>query len=384
MSGDSASLDSAATSAGIASGAAGNSTNGVDGQQPPPEVVAAMKIQEKYVLERTKRLRDDGTNQYIDVGSSDKFKHFAADPWVETEPPVADIRDVVDDSRCKVLILGAGFVGLTVAARLTQAGIDVKDIRIADTAAGFGGTWYWNRYPGLMCDVESYVYMPLLEELNYMPKHKYAYATELRSYANLLANKYHLRDKALFQTSLRGVTWDDKDKEWVVQLRQERKGHEAVELQVRTSIFCIASGILHHPKLPSIPGLEKFSGHTFHTSRWDYTCTGGSPTEWDLEKLRDKRVGYIGTGATAMQAVPQLAKNAKELYVFQRTPSSVDERGQRPTDPEWWAVQTKEKGWQRRRNINFAAQFQHPSQRPELDMVGDGMMLHFTPQSRVN
>ena len=355
---------------------ANGATNGeVNGHALSAEAAAALRIQEKYAHERDKRLRAEGDRQFIDIGLSDKFKHFSLDLWAESEPPIADARDIVPESRCKVLILGTGFVGLTVAARLIQAGIRVEDMRMADTACGYGGTWYWNRYPGLMCDIESYIYMPLLEEMNYMPEHKYAYGTELRKYANLLADEYKLRDKTMFQTGMSSTSWDDNAKEWIVELRQERIGHEARDIQVRASMVCIAGGILHHPKLPSIPGLEKFKGHTFHTARWDYGYTGGSPSDWDLKKLCDKRVGFVGTGATAIQAVPQLAKNAKELFVFQRTPAAVDERNQRATDPEWWSKIAGGKGWQKERNRNFCAHLRDPAMRPQINMVGDGTYL---------
>ncbi len=114
----------------------------------------------------------------------------------------------------------------------------------------------------------------------------------------------------------------------------------------------MSSGPLNKPKLPGIPGVENFKGHTFHTSRWDYNYTGGDTTG-GLHKLHDKRVGIIGTGATAIQCIPHLGEHAQQLYVFQRTPSSVDERNNTPTNPEW--AQTLKPGWQAYRNRNFTA-----------------------------
>ena len=382
MSLDSAELGSRTSTAGIARGISASKINGhtptpanANGHAPSAEA-RALEVQAKYMREREKRIRPD--DKPIDVGSLDKFKQFAVDPWIDEGPPVVDIREVVPDRRCKVLILGTGFVGLTAAVRLLQSGIDVEEIRMVDTACNFGGTWYWNRYPGLMCDIESYIYMPLLEETGYMPKYKYSYDTELRDYANLIADQFKLRDKTVFQTAVRSATWDDVEKEWVVELRQDRRGHEAEAVQLRTEMFCIAGGIVHHPRIPNLAGLENFKGHSFHTARWDYRYTGGSPSDWNLMGLDDKRVGFVGTGATGIQAVTQLARNAKELYVFQRTPSAVDVREQQPTDPKWWSKYSSEKGWQRKRSENFCAHFVHPSNHPKVNLVDDGTSFAFT------
>lgn len=337
------------------------------------EAALAMQVQQKYHEERTKRLRPDGVSQYVDLSTSEKFKHFQEDPWIDPNVPSLGTPTLVDGSRCKFLVLGAGFGGLLFAVRLIQAGIDVDNIRIVDTAGGFGGTWYWNRYPGLMCDVESYIYMPLLEEMGYMPKHKYAYGPELRQYAESIADKWELREKTSFRTEVHSLTWDDDEKEWVVKMAQMGTNQETTDITVRSHIVISASGVLNSPKIAGLPGIEKFQGHSFHTSRWDYTYTGGSPTDPSLSNLRDKKVGIIGTGATAVQAVPHLAKWAKELYVFQRTPSSVDRRDNRPTDPEWWNREIKTKtGWQRLRIENFNAHLSNASPPPPTNMVSDG------------
>jgi cation diffusion facilitator CzcD-associated flavoprotein CzcO len=333
---------------------------------------AAMQTQQKYNEERTKRLRPDGVSQYADLRTSPKFKHYQDDPWVDPHTPNVGAPALVNGSRCKVLILGAGFGGLLFAVRLIQAGINVDDIRIVDSAGGFGGTWYWNRYPGLMCDVESYIYMPLLEEMGYMPKHKYAYGPELREYAEIIAEKWNLKGKTTFKLEVKNLAWDDNGKEWVVKLARKRTGSENPAITVRSNSVIFASGLLNNPHLPRLPGIEKFRGHSFHTSRWDYAYTGGSPTDPSLTKLRELRVGIIGTGATAVQAVPHLAKWAKELYVFQRTPSSVGRRDNRGTDAEWWTseVQSK-KGWQRERMENFNAHLSNVSPPPPINMVAD-------------
>jgi cyclohexanone monooxygenase len=129
----------------------------------------------------------------------------------------------------------------------------------------------------------------------------------------------------------------------------------------------MALGPASRPKLPGIPGIDEFEGHSFHTSRWDYGYTGGD-TNGGMTGLNDKRVAIIGTGATGIQCIPRVAKDAQHLYVFQRTPSSVDLRGNAPTDPEWW--KTLGPGWQRQRRDNFGAIV--AGQPFEEDLVNDG------------
>jgi cation diffusion facilitator CzcD-associated flavoprotein CzcO len=238
---------------------------------------------------------------------------------------------------------------------LIEAGFNAADIRLVDVAGGFGGTWYWNRYPGLMCDVESYIYMPLLEETGYMPKFKYAYGTELREHADRIAEKWGLTDKALFRTLCHDAVWDDAAKRWAVQFTESRGPTEPKrEIELKAQYLFVASGTLNAPQIPRLPGFDRFKGQHFHTSRWDYDITGGSQGDWTLENLKDKSVGIIGTGATAVQVIPQLAKWAKYLYVFQRTPSSVDVRGQCPTDPDEWNNKIAHtKGWQLARSESF-------------------------------
>ena len=240
------------------------------------------------------------------------------------------------------VIVGGGFGGLLAAARLQKVGI--TNIRIIEKAGDFGGTWYWNRYPGAQCDIESYVYLPLLEETGYIPKEKYSFAPEIFAHAQRIGKHFNLYERACFQTQIKEARWDDEERRWTV------KTDRGDVFKARFVIM--SSGPLNRPKLPAIPGIEKFKGHTFHTSRWDYDYTGGDTTG-GLHKLADKRVGIIGTGATAIQSVSHLGQHAKQLYVFQRTPSSVDERGNKPTDPEW--VKTLTPGWQAYRNNNFCA-----------------------------
>ncbi|GME21921.1 putative flavin-binding monooxygenase-like family protein [Neofusicoccum parvum] len=310
------------------------------------------KVLQKYEEERQKRVREDGQSQFIDLDKTDRFKYLGDDPWVDHDALNAQEPPLSDGSQCQFLIYGAGFGGLCYAVRLIEAGFCVEDICIVDTAGGFGGTWYWNRYPGLMCDVESYIYLPLLEETGFMPKHKYSYGPEIRGHAERIASKWNL--KALFRTQVKSQTWDESRKQWAVNMTEgQGPGQEARDLQVHSNFVVIAGGILNVPHIPKLAGLEDFKGQHFHSSRWDYKITGGSEHDQQLTELKGKRVGFIGTGATAVQAVPVLAKYAKELYVFQRTPSACDTRGQRETTPEDWKKIAYRPGWQRERRENF-------------------------------
>ena len=362
-------LDSTSVAAGIADGASSESTP--NGRQPESNASFAFEIQKKYAAERKKRIKTEGSAQYLELATSDRFSHMQDDPWVDLEPAIASVDSVVPDGRCKFLISGAGFGGLTFAVRLIEAGVDANDIRLLDTAGGFGGTWYWNRYPGLMCDIESYIYLPLLEKMDYMPKHKYSYGPELRRYTNLIADKWYIRNKTMFQTRLSNAKWREDTKEWLVDVVQVRTGHEKLVKQIHCQMLIVAAGLLNHPKIPRLPGLENFQGHMFHTSRWDFKYTGGSEENPSLENLRGKRVGILGTGATTIQVVPELAKWAKELYVFQRTPASVDERGQRLTDSSWWAETANKPGWQKQRNCNFISQIVDTYSKPPTNAVAD-------------
>jgi len=304
----------------------------------------------RYLAERDKRLREDGIDQYVEVKA--RFSHYIDDPWVDpefTRPPVND--------EVEFAVIGGGFGGLLMGARLREAGFE--SIRMVDAAGDFGGTWYWNRYPGAMCDVESYCYLPLLEELGYMPRHKYAFAPEILEHSRNIARHYRLYDDALLRTSITQMRWDEEASRWII---STDRGDE-----FKARYVAMANGPLSRPKLPGIPGIDDFEGYTFHTSRWDYRYTGGD-SSGGLTGLTDKRVGIIGTGATAVQCVPHLGEWAKELYVFQRTPSSVDVRNNCETDPKWAASLTP--GWQRRRMDNFNILVSGGDQ--DEDLVHDG------------
>lgn len=287
-------------------------------------------LREKYRLERKKRLRNDGIEQY----RSFTQLYSEDDPYTERLEREAHAETV------EVAIIGGGFGGLLTGAHLHGAGID--DFRIIEKAGDFGGTWYWNRYPGARCDVESYIYLPLLEETGYVPTEKYATAAEILGYCQLLGRSYGLYNKALFQTEVKGLDWIEAEQRW--RIATDRSD------TIMARFVVVAGGVLHKPKLPGIPGIESFEGHSFHTSRWDYAYTGGD-AEGGMIGLADKRVGLIGTGATAIQAIPPLARGAGHLYVLQRTPSGVGVRGNAETDREWFASLAP--GWQDERMANF-------------------------------
>jgi cyclohexanone monooxygenase len=307
-------------------------------------------LREKYRQERDKRLRDDGNEQFVEVKGD--FRHYVDDPYVEPGFTRAPLTDTVD-----VLVIGGGFGGLLAAARLREAG--AERIRIVEKGGDFGGTWYWNRYPGAQCDIESYIYLPLLEETGYVPKEKYSFAQEIRDHSRRIGEHFDLYKDACFQTEIRELTWLEDEKRWLVTTTRDDA--------MKARFVVMSNGPLNRPKLPGIPGIETFKGHSFHTSRWDYAYTGGD-SFGNLDKLADKRIAIIGTGATAIQCVPHLGKAAKQLYVFQRTPSSVDLRGNKPTDPAWAA--SLEPGWQKRRMENFNILVSGGSQ--DEDLVSDG------------
>jgi cyclohexanone monooxygenase len=295
--------------------------------------IDAEALRAKYRAERDKRLRPDGSDQYIEpVG---KFAHYLEDPYVAPVP-----REPLFDE-VTVAFIGGGFAGLVTGARLKQAGID--SVRIIEKGGDFGGTWYWNRYPGAQCDTAAFVYLPLLEETGHMPSEKYTHAPEILDHCRRIANHFDLYDDACLSTEVTGLEWDDDAKRWII---RTNRGDE-----MRARFVAMGTGPLHRPKLPGIPGIDTYEGHSFHTSRWDYDYTGGDPAGAPLDRLGDKRVGIIGTGATAVQCVPHLARACQELFVFQRTPSSIDVRNNHPIDPDWF--RTLEPGWQAKWLMNF-------------------------------
>lgn len=290
-------------------------------------------LRARYRAERDKRLRPDGNEQYLEP--TGRFAHLLDDPYT----PVVDRSPL--STEVEVLVIGAGFAGLVAGARLRQAG--VADVRLIDKGGDVGGVWYWNRYPGAMCDTAAMVYLPLLEETETVPTAKYVGAPEIHAHARRIATTFDLYDGALLSTGIETVEWSEARSRWIV--HTDRGDVLAVRHLV------MGTGPLHRPKLPGIPGIEDFGGHAFHTSRWDYGYTGGSPAGDPMERLADKRVGIIGTGATAVQCIPHLGASAGELFVFQRTPSSIDVRANEPIDPDWFANLAP--GWQKEWLENF-------------------------------
>ena len=306
-------------------------------------------VRRKYARERDKRLRQDGSSQYHELAS--EATREDVDRYVE--PIVA--REPVE-AETEVAIIGGGFGGMLMAVRLLDAGIE--DFHIIDAAGDFGGTWYSNRYPGVQCDMESFIYMPLLEEVGTKPTEKYAHGPEIFAHAQAIGRHYDLYGRAVFQTRVEALDWDEEAKLWLVRTDRDDR--------IRARFVCMATGPYSTPKLPGIRGAGEFAGHTFHTSRWDYDYTGGDTTG-GLTKLADKRVGVIGTGATAVQCVPHLGRDAGQVYVFQRTPSTVDVRDNAPTGPDF--TDRFEPGWQQRRMDNFNILMDGGAQ--DEDFVGD-------------
>jgi cyclohexanone monooxygenase len=317
-------------------------------EEPEIDVVA---LKAKYREERDKRVRVDGDRQYVEV--SRDFAHFYEDD--PHSPPV--VRDAISED-IEVIVLGGGFSGLLAGAHLQEVGI--FDFRIIEMGGDFGGTWYWNRYPGVQCDIEAYCYLPLLEELNYVPKEKYSYGPEIYEHCQRIGRHYNLYERALFGTQVTALRWDEAIKRWHV---GTNRGDD-----IRTRFIIMGTGNFNRAKLPGIPGIQSFKGHSFHTSRWDYDYTGGD-TNGGLVKLKDKRVAIIGTGATGIQCIPHLGRWAKQLYVLQRTPSVVDLRRNEPTDLAW--AKSLGPGWQKARRDNFnAILWGYPV---EEDLVQDGV-----------
>jgi len=287
----------------------------------------------KYREERDKRLTP-GRAAIRNLAGDNLFAKYREDPFTPFihRDPISEEIDVA--------IVGAGIAGTVVGANLRQAGIE--RIRLIDQAGGIGGTWYWNRYPGVMCDVESYIYMPMLEDLDYIPTRKYAFGDEIREHLVRIAEKYELSRDALFHTGVQTSEWEENAARWII---TTDRGDV-----IRARYVVMAVGILNLIKLPDIPGMELFRGKSFHTARWDYEYTGGDMHS-RMGKLADKTVAIMGTGASAIQCILPLAESAKHLYVFQRTPSAVGARNNRPTPPAF--ADQLGPGWQRERMYNF-------------------------------
>jgi cyclohexanone monooxygenase len=319
---------------------------------PPAEAIDFAALREKYRVEKERRLRKDGQAQYVPLARTGQ-PDYAIDPYKPVAPR-APIEEEFD-----VMVLGAGWGGIKASYYLTQEG--VTDIRNVDTAGDFGGVWYWNQYPGVQCDNDAYCYLPLLEEMGFLPSKKFADGAEIQAYARSIAERFGFADKALFHTQVTSLKWDAATNRWQVETNRGDR--------LRPRFVVVAPGVLNMPKLPSVRGIESFKGKIFHTSRWDYGYTGGSHDNPVLSKLADKTVAIVGTGATAIQAVPHLAQYAKHLYVIQRTPSTVDKRPNPPTDPDWAAA--LKPGWQKERIANFHRGAQEVFLPGEEDLICD-------------
>ena len=292
----------------------------------PPEPVGAVFDAEEQAKYKAFKEARAGAADYIEMKG--EFSRYLEDVYSADPVP----RDALTDE-CDVLVVGAGFAGLLLWHKLRKAGFE--NVRFCEKGGDVGGTWYWNRYPGIACDVESYSYLPLLEEMDYIPSMKFAAGFEIMEYCQKMAEKFGFYDKCLFHTTVEETKWDEDSTRWTV--------HTDRGDAMRAKFVVLANGILTTPKLARIDGMQTFAGDSFHTSRWDYNID-----------LKGKRVGIIGTGATAVQAVPELAKIVKELCVFQRTPSSIDVRDQRETSVEEFEEWAKEPGWAKARRARFA------------------------------
>jgi len=318
--------------------------------QTPEIDLAALRA--KYLAERDLRLREEGQGQYL--ATDDGFTDFyEGDPYTTVVP-----REPITDE-IEVAVLGGGWAGLIAGARLEEAG--VTDFRIIELAGDFGGAWYWNRYPGIQCDTDSYAYLPLLEETGYLPIEKYARGDECFEHAQRIGKHYNLYERAIFSTLVNALTWDEDSKRWRV---GTNRGDD-----IRARFVIMAQGPFNKPKLPGIPGIAEFQGHTFHSARWDYEYTGGG-MKGGLDGLAGKKVAVIGTGASGIQIVPHIARSAEHLFVFQRTPSYIYERGDVPTDPEWAA--TLQPGWTRERKRNFHTAAFEAFTPGQADLICDG------------
>ena len=303
------------------------------GPTQTPDDIDIDALREKYLHERDKRLRPEGSTQYLELKG--EFADFSE---VDPHTPVTPREPISED--VEVAVLGGGIAGLLAASYLKKAGVD--DVRVIEMGGDFGGVWYWNRFPGIQCDNDAYCYIPMLEELNYVPSKKFADGAEIYEHCRRIAKHFGLYDGAIFSTQVRTVRWDESIERW--QLTTNRGD------DIRARFVVLTAGSYNRPKLPGIPGIKDFKGHMFHSARWDYDYTGGDASG-GLHKLADKRVALVGTGATGVQLVPHLGRDSKHLYVFQRTPSSVDERGNPATDPEW--AKSLRPGWQEERKRNF-------------------------------
>lgn len=316
------------------------------------------EIQTRYREEANKRLQSERNSKFIHLNTAEESRLSALieDPWVDHNALNAQKPPIMENAVYEHFVLGAGFGGLQYAVRLIEEGVArASDIRLLDAAGGFGGTWYWNRFPGLHCDLEASIYLPLLEETGYIPSKRYAPGEEIREHADRIAAKWNLTDKALFRSEAETFEWDESLQAWKISVVQNRGQSENPKHIVFSARYVyLAAGVLTRPQVPEVSGLLSFRGPIFHTARWNYAVSGGSPKNQTLTGLKGKRVAVVGTAATSIGVIPEVAKYAGKLFVVQRTPANVKPRDQRVTDPEEFKskIATKE-GWQWERQTNF-------------------------------
>jgi cation diffusion facilitator CzcD-associated flavoprotein CzcO len=219
------------------------------------------------------------------------------------------------ESELGAVIVGAGFGGMYMLHRLRQLGLKTK---VFDRATGVGGTWYWNRYPGARCDVESMQYSYSFSEELQQEWHwseKYSAQPEILEYANHVADRFDLRRDMQFETSIESAHFDEAAGRWII------KTDQGEEFRPR---YCImATGCLSSARVPDFPGLKDYQGATYHTGHWPHEGVD----------FTGKRVGVIGTGSSAIQAIPVIAEQANHVTVFQRTPNfSIPSRNGPMTD----------------------------------------------------
>lgn len=224
---------------------------------------------------------------------------------------------ISSDEMYDVVVVGAGFAGMYLLHKLRGLGLSV---RVYEQGSGVGGTWYWNRYPGARCDVESMQYSysfddALQQEWNW--SERYAPQPEILKYANHVADRFDLRSDMEFNTPVKAAAFDDKSNLWSVTLGSG-KG-------VKARSFILATGCLSNARTPDFKGLQTFKGKTYHTGHWPH----------EEVRFDNQRVAVIGTGSSAIQSIPIIAEQASQVYVFQRTPNfSIPAHNKRLTDAE--------------------------------------------------
>ncbi|MBI5719211.1 MAG: NAD(P)/FAD-dependent oxidoreductase [Burkholderiales bacterium] len=223
-----------------------------------------------------------------------------------------------------VLVVGAGFGGLYMLHKARTLGLRALAV---DAAPGVGGTWYHNRYPGARVDVQSLEYSYSFSEELQQAWHwneRYAARPELLRYANHVADRFALRDRIRLETRLVAARWDEALARWQATLRAA----DGSEQCLAARFMVMASGPLSTPYMPAFPGLERFKGRVLHTAAWPHEDQGAVD-------FSGQRVGVIGTGSSGVQVIPQIAKQARRLTVFQRTPAYVVPAHNGPLDAEW-------------------------------------------------